>query len=179
MMARANFLPLESKAKSAPHQGNHFMRVIALGRLVYGLILVAAGLTLFHFLGHNLSDELLRAIKALHLDSHFYFVHWLLETVSTVSPALLILLTVVDFFYAALAFIEAAGLVCGKRWAYWLVIIDTASFIPIETYQLCEQFGWINLILLLYYFVTTIYLLLELKRTKRSSAPDRMKKPSK
>jgi uncharacterized membrane protein (DUF2068 family) len=163
------FLPLKSKAKPVRNKRNHFMRVIALGRFIYGLFLVAAGLAIFNLLGKNLSAELSGLLTKWHVDTHLYYVQWLMQKASTASPNLLILLTVANFLYAALAFIESAGLVFGWRWAYWLVIVDTASFIPIETYQLCQQFGWFNLILLLYYFATTIYLLLELKRTRGKS----------
>lgn len=143
---------------------NHFMRVIALGRLIYGLILLGAGLAIFNVIGKNLTSEMLRLIDHWHIDSHLYYLHWLLQKVSTVSQGLLILLAVGNFLYAALAFVEAAGLIFGKRWAYWLVIVDTASFIPIEIYQICKEFGWINLILLGYYFATVVYLLFQLKK---------------
>lgn len=143
------------------------MRVIALGRLIYGLILLAAGLTIFNLLGKNLSAELLGWLNKWHIDTHLYYVHWLWQQASTVSHKFLFFLTIANFFYAALAFIEAAGLAFGRRWAYWLVIVDTASFIPIEIYQLGKEFGWINFILFLYYLTTAVYLLLELKRTTR------------
>jgi len=146
------------------------MRVIALGRFIYGLILVAAGLAIFNLLGKNPSAELSEWMSKWHFDTHLYYVHWLLQKASTLSQPLLILLTVANFFYAALAFVESAGLTFGKHWAYWLVILDTASFIPIETYQLCKHFGWLNLILLLYYLTTTIYLLLKIKRARPSKS---------
>jgi uncharacterized membrane protein (DUF2068 family) len=168
MTATNYFLPLKSKVKPLHGKSNHFMRVIALGRLIYGLILVAAGLAVFKLLGKNLSAELSGLLTKWHVDAHVYYIHWLLQKASTVSQTLLILLTFGNFLYAALAFIESAGLTFGKRWAYWLVIVDTASFIPVETYQLCKEFGWLNLILLLYYLITTVYLLFELKRTKRA-----------
>jgi uncharacterized membrane protein (DUF2068 family) len=169
MPATNYFLPLKSRAKTLQNKGNHFMRVIALGRFIYGLVLLVAGLAISNLLGKNLSAELLGLMSKCHIDTHLYYVHWLLQKVSTVSHNLLILLTVANFFYAALAFVESAGLKFGKRWAYWLVIVDTASFIPIETYQLCKQFGWLNLILLLYYLATTIYLMSELQRTRAKS----------
>jgi len=75
----------------------------------------------------------------------------------------------VNFFYAALAFIEALGLTFGKRWSYWLVIWDTASFLPIETHQLYKAFDWINFTLLLYYLTTVIYLLWKLKQVPDTS----------
>ena len=146
------------------------MRVIALGRFIYALILVAAGLAIFNLLGKNPSAELSGLMSKWHIDAHLYYVHWLLQKASTISQPLLILLTVANFFYAALAFVESAGLTFGKHWAYWLVILDTASFIPIETYQLCKHFGWLNLVLLLYYLTTTIYLLLKIRRATPSKS---------
>jgi uncharacterized membrane protein (DUF2068 family) len=169
MMEANYFLPLTSKVEPLRKKSNHFMRVIAIGRFVYGLVLLAAGLAIFNLLGKNLSAELSGLLTKWHVDTHLYYVHWLLQKASTISPALLILLTVGNFLYAALAFIESAGLIFGMRWAYWLVIVDTASFIPIETYQLCRQFGWLNLVLLLYYVVTTIYLLSKIKRVRAKS----------
>ena len=143
------------------------MRLISLGRLVYGLILLGAGIAIFNLLGKNLSDEMLRLINQWHIDTHLHYIHWLLQKVSTVSQGLLVLLIIGNFLYAALAFLEAAGLVFGKRWAYWLVIVDTASIIPIESYQLIKQFGWINLVLLAYYFATVAYLFFQLKKLPR------------
>ena len=140
------------------------MRVIALGRFIYGLILLTAGVAIFNLLGKNVSAELSEWMTRWGIDAHLYYIHWLLQKAATVSQPLLLLLTCADFFYAVLAFVESAGLVLGKHWAYWLVIVDTASFIPIETYQLYQQFGWLNLVLLLYYLATTVYLLLEIRR---------------
>lgn len=139
------------------------MRVIALGRFIYGLILAAAGVVIFNLLGKNLSAELSEWMTKWGLDAHVYYLHWLLQKASTVTQPLLLLLTGANFFYAVLAFVESAGLVLGRHWAYWLVIVDTASFIPIETYQLYQHFGWLNFGLLLYYLTTTVYLLLKIR----------------
>jgi uncharacterized membrane protein (DUF2068 family) len=140
------------------------MRLISLGRLIYGLILLGTGVAVFNLLGKNLGAEMLRLINQWHIGSYLYYVHWLVQKVSTVSQGMLILLAIGNFLYAALAFVESAGLILGKRWAYWLVIVDTASFIPIETFQLVKEFGWVNLILLVYYLVTIIYLFFQLKK---------------
>jgi uncharacterized membrane protein (DUF2068 family) len=115
-------------------------------------------------LGKNIGVEMLRLINQWQINSHLYYVHWLLQKVSTVSQGMLVLLAVGNFLYAVLAFIEAGGLLLGKRWTYWLVIVDTASFIPLEIYQIIKEFGWINLILLVYYFATVVYLLFQLKK---------------
>lgn len=164
-MALLNYyLPLQRKVEREYKRSNHFMRVIAVGRLLYGLVLLGLGLAIFNLIGKNLAGEALALVNKLHISSHIYYVHWLLQKVSTLSVGLLILVTIVNFFYAALAFIEALGLIFGKRWCYWLVILDTASFLPIETHQLYKAFDWINFTLLLYYLTTVIYLLWKLKQ---------------
>jgi uncharacterized membrane protein (DUF2068 family) len=111
---------------------------------------------------------MLRLINEWRIDEHLYYVHWLLQKVSTVSQGTLVLLAIGNLLYSALAFMEAAGLVLGKRWAYWLVIVDTASFIPIEFYQIIKEFGWVNLVLLVYYFATLIYLFFSVKKNCRA-----------
>jgi uncharacterized membrane protein (DUF2068 family) len=165
-----HFLPSESVPDRNRNPDPHFMRVIAVGRFIYGLILLALGLTIFNLMGKNLAPDLLKLVQRLHIDSHLYYIHWLMQKISSVDHALLVLITIMNFFYALLAFVEALGLLFEKRWAYWLVIVDTASFIPVETWQLCKHFGWVNLILLLYYFTTVVYLLFQLKRLPRPDA---------
>jgi uncharacterized membrane protein (DUF2068 family) len=145
------------------------MRIIALGRLIYGIVLLGVGLAAFDLIGKNLAAEVLKLIARWHIDTHLYYVHWLLQKVFSLNHSLLVLLAFANFFYAALAFVETGGLLLGKRWAYWLVILDMASFIPVETYQLCKEFSWINLILLLYFIAAAIYLLAEIRRLPRGN----------
>lgn len=155
---------MKSKVTLRHDKSNHFLRVIAVGRFLYGMVLLAVGFTIPKLLGKNLSDKLLGLINKCHIETHLYYVHWMIQKVSIVSHADLIVLTVANFCYSVLAFTEAGGLSFGKRWAYWLVIGDTASFIPITALQLCKHFSWIDCILLFYYFATVIYLLLEINR---------------
>jgi uncharacterized membrane protein (DUF2068 family) len=170
-MASPNyFLPLKTTFQPQRRRGDAWMRLVAVGRFVYGLILLAVGLTTFNLIGKNLTTELSKLINRWHLDAHLVYVHWLMKKIPDVSHGLLVLLTVVTFFYAALAFTEGAGLVAGKRWAYWLVIWDTASFIPVEIFRLCKEFDWINFGLLFFYTASVIYLLLQIARKPQLNA---------
>jgi uncharacterized membrane protein (DUF2068 family) len=155
---------LKSEVNPVEKSGGRWMLLIAVGRLGYGIILLVVGVAIFNLIGKNLGSELSGLISRWHLGSHVYYVHWLLQKVSNVSPRLLMVLLAGNFIYAALAFIEAAGLGMGRRWAYWLVIFDTASFIPIEVYQLYAGFSWINLGLLIFYIASVIYLVRQLTR---------------
>ena len=50
-------------------------------------------------------------------------------------------LAVCALAYAAVFLVEGVGLVLRRRWAEWLTVVVTASFIPIEIYELVEHFG--------------------------------------
>jgi uncharacterized membrane protein (DUF2068 family) len=155
---------LKSEVNPVEKSGGRWMLLIAMGRLGYGIILLLVGVAILNLIGKNLDSELSGLISRWHLGSHIYYVHWLLQKASNVSPELLMVLMAGNFIYAALAFIEAAGLAMGRRWAYWLVIFDTASFIPIEIYQLYAGFSWSNLGLLTFYIASVIYLVRQLTR---------------
>jgi uncharacterized membrane protein (DUF2068 family) len=46
-----------------------------------------------------------------------------------------------SFAYAAVFLVEGIGLLRRKRWAEWLTVFVTGSFIPLEIYELVERFG--------------------------------------
>ena len=50
-------------------------------------------------------------------------------------------LAVASLCYAAPFLVEGIGLLCRRRWAEWLTVAVTASFIPIEVYEGVEHFG--------------------------------------
>jgi uncharacterized membrane protein (DUF2068 family) len=50
-------------------------------------------------------------------------------------------LAVGSLCYAAVFLVEGIGLLCRRRWAEWLTVAVTASFIPIEIYEAVEHFG--------------------------------------
>jgi uncharacterized membrane protein (DUF2068 family) len=50
-------------------------------------------------------------------------------------------LGLVVLVYAAIFAVEGVGLVLRKRWAEWLTVAVTGSFIPLEIYELVEHYG--------------------------------------
>ena len=50
-------------------------------------------------------------------------------------------LAVASLCYAAIFLVEGIGLLSRRRWAEWLTVVVTASFIPIEIYEGVEHFG--------------------------------------
>ena len=50
-------------------------------------------------------------------------------------------LAVLCLAYAAVFFVEGLGLLRRRRWAEWLTVAVTTSFIPIEIYEIVEHLG--------------------------------------
>ena len=51
------------------------------------------------------------------------------------------MLAVASLLYAAVFLVEGIGLLNRQRWAEWMTVVVTASFIPIEIYEGVEHFG--------------------------------------
>jgi uncharacterized membrane protein (DUF2068 family) len=47
-----------------------------------------------------------------------------------------------SFAYAGVFLVEGAGLIARKRWAEWLTVVVTASFIPLEIWHLVHHTSW-------------------------------------
>ena len=68
-------------------------------------------------------------------------------------------LALVALAYAAVFVVEGVGLLKRKVWAEWLTVVVTASFIPIEIYELVVHFGAGKVVALMLNVVIVIYLL--------------------
>jgi uncharacterized membrane protein (DUF2068 family) len=62
--------------------------------------------------------------------------------------------------YGLLFLTEGTGLLLRKRWAEWLTIIATGSFIPLEVYELVREFTAVRLALLLVNTAVLVFLIL-------------------
>jgi uncharacterized membrane protein (DUF2068 family) len=60
--------------------------------------------------------------------------------------------------YAAVFLVEGVGLLMRKRWAEWMTVIVTGSFIPIEIYEMVEHFGAGKVVVLVVNVAIVIYL---------------------
>jgi uncharacterized membrane protein (DUF2068 family) len=71
--------------------------------------------------------------------------------------------------YAAVFVTEGAGLILRRRWAEWLTVVVTASFIPFEIYELCVRFGAGKVITLILNAAIVFYLVVRRLRERRSA----------
>jgi uncharacterized membrane protein (DUF2068 family) len=117
------------------------VRAIAVLKLAKALLLVAVGLGALDLL--SLPPE-----TAQRLYAWACLVAWRVgpragsaveQKLSTLHESQLTVVAIVALSYAALFGVEGVGLWMKKRWAEFLTIIATSSFVPIEAYELIRR----------------------------------------
>jgi uncharacterized membrane protein (DUF2068 family) len=66
---------------------------------------------------------------------------------------------VIALAYAAVFVVEGIGLLCKKRWAEWMTVGVTASFVPVEVYELVKHFAAGKVVALALNIAIVIYLI--------------------
>lgn len=128
--------------RQRPGSRNALIRAIAVFKFVKTLLLVAVGLG---------SLKLLNSAAAETADRWASAMAWRLgpraasafrSGVFHLTDSQLKLIGIIAFLYAGLFAVEGAGLWMEKRWAEYLTIIATISFVPIEVYELIRHATW-------------------------------------
>jgi uncharacterized membrane protein (DUF2068 family) len=121
-------------------RGAGVLLAIAIFKLFKSCALITLGvgaLSLVH--DSDVYATLRHIVGALRLDPHNHFIDAGMSRVSGLSPTRLEELGIGTFVYAAVFLVEGTGLLLRKRWAEYLTIIVTASFIPFEIYELLHH----------------------------------------
>jgi uncharacterized membrane protein (DUF2068 family) len=73
-------------------------------------------------------------------------------------------LSIGSFLYAGLLLIEGAGLFLQKRWAKYFSVIITASFIPLEVWELMKKFSPAKTVVIAANMAIVLYLVVKLRQ---------------
>ena len=129
--------------KQRPGSRSGLIRVIAVFKLVKALLLVAVGLGSLKLLLNPAAAETAdRWASALAWRLGPKAASAVRDGLSSVDDSRLKLIGIVAFLYAGLFGVEGVGLWMEKRWAEYLTIIATTSFVPIEVYELIRHATW-------------------------------------
>jgi len=139
---------------------------IAAMKIAEGAGLAALGLGARHFLQGDGMQEIGHWIDLLRMDPHSRYLLWIVEKLAKVDERRLRELSVGTFFYSALFLCEGTGLALGKRWAEYLTITSTASFMPVELYQIWIHPTWAKAGVLVVNAIIVGYLVWELRRSR-------------
>jgi uncharacterized membrane protein (DUF2068 family) len=100
-------------------------------------------------------------------------VSFLLDKASVIDDHMLRRISAFLFGYAAIGLLEGIGLILEKVWAEYLTAVITASFLPLEIYELFHRVTWFRVSLLVLNLAVLAYLVTHLVRRRAQMAKDR------
>ena len=142
--------------------------IIGTMKLVIATLLAAASLGAFKLIHKDVEETLNQIIILMHLDPDNHFINTAIEKVAGFDPKQLKAIGAGTMVYAALYVLEGIGLLMGKHWAEYLVIIITGSLLPLECYEIIEKTTALRIGVLVINMAVMIYLILRLKRDARA-----------
>jgi len=162
------------EAPTPPKQGESttVVLLIAIFKLVKGLLLIAVGVGAFKLLHRDVADTVMRWVDILRVDPENRFIHAGLERILRVSPGQLKALGAGTFFYAALLLTEGTGLLFRKHWAEYFTIVTTAALIPLEVFEIVNHTTPIKILVMVVNVAIVVYLVIRvMSRRSLTSRP--------
>jgi len=147
------------------------IRLIACFKFVKGVLLVASGIGLLKLLHKDVAEVVNHWISTLNFDPDNRHIHDVLLRASVINQRQLKELSVGSFVYAGIFLTEGSALLMQKRWAKYFTAIITASFIPLELWELVEHFSTIRTVVIMVNVIILWYLAAKIKfdRTQRNA----------
>lgn len=142
------------------------VRIIAGFKLAQGIILGLIGAGLLLLITRDPDTQVAHWLAALQIDTDNDLVHRLLSRLDSISPVKFQRLSIGAFIYAGLLMTEGTGLLLRKRWAEFLTIFVTGSFLPFELLEVARHFTLAPLVLLIANGAIVWYLVRALRNKK-------------
>ena len=143
--------------------------MIAILKLVKASLLIIIGLGALSLLHRNVSETAEHLMRFLHVDPDGKFFYAIINKLEIVNDRKLRQLSAGTFFYAAILLTEGIGLWFEKRWAEWLTVIITGSFIPYEIYEIFLGASTAKFSVLAINLAVVVYLSARLRVDSKSS----------
>ncbi len=140
---------------------------IAIVKLVKGLLLFLVGIGALSLIHKDAAEVFTHWARVFQVDMHRKSIQrWLIE-LGLVKQRDLALIVTTTFIYSALLLTEGVGLLMEKVWAEYMTTFITATFIPIEVYELVRHMTVIRACVLATNVIIVAYLVMRLCQRKR------------
>lgn len=132
------------------HQQNDTRVLLWIGafKLFKGLALAVLATGVLSIVHRDVATVVERWVNILRVDPENRHIAALLGKLDLVRDKQLKEIGALTFVYSALFLTEGIGLLRKKRWAEYLTVIATSSFVPLEIYEVSTHFSWWKVILL-------------------------------
>ena len=137
--------------------------VIAIFKLVKAGLLILVAVGALSLLDDRIRSALELRIGQLTADPHYRFLRKAASVLGFATRRQVEGISLGTLFYAALFATEGIGLLMQKRWAEYFTAIVTASFIPLEVYELFHHPSIFKMGLIAINVIVVIYLVWRLR----------------
>ena len=135
------------------------LRWIALYKFAKTLACVLLAMAAFHLLRADVADHFDRWLSSFTWAARHGLVAQAIDKLEALGPAQFRLVGATAITYAILYALEGVGLWLGKRWAAWLVVVESGLLLPFEGWSLWHHFSTFKLLLMLANVLVVLYLL--------------------
>jgi uncharacterized membrane protein (DUF2068 family) len=146
--------------------------LIGVLKLVKASLLIVVAVGALRLMHQDAAAVLAEWIGALRVDPQGTFVKFVLEHLGVVDDRLLTAISAASLFYAALLATEGVGLCLCLRWAEYMTVIITSSYLPWEIYLLSRRFSLLKTAVILLNVLIVWYLIHALRRDARQATRD-------
>ena len=122
-----------------PPRSRRVLRLIALERIVRGVLLIAAGIYLLSHVGTDFGKTADRVMRAVELDPRRPFLHHIVVYLHRLHASEVRIVGIGAIGYGVLELVEGTGLWLDQLWAEYLTVIATSILIPLEIYELVRH----------------------------------------
>src|SRR6185295_16188644 len=128
--------------KQKRHRREGLLKTIAAFKMAKALLLIGVGLGALNLLNPGTADTAYRWASSMAWRLGPRAASNVEHKLSGLHAPQLKLVAIVALLYAALFAVEGVGLWMSRRWAEYLTIIATSSFVPFEVYELIRGASW-------------------------------------
>ncbi len=122
-----------------PPRSRRVLRLIALERIVRGLLLLAAGIYLLSHVGTDFGKTADRVMRAVELDPRRPLLHHIVVYLHHLHASEVRIVGIGALGYGVLELVEGTGLWLDQLWAEYLTVIATSLLVPLEVYELVRK----------------------------------------
>ena len=147
--------------------------LIAIGKLLKVISLVTVACLALAMVGHDPGERVQHWSEMLGVAPASRHLHRLVGKMAGVGPHKLEAIGFGAFAYAAVFAVEGIGLWLQKRWAEYLTIVVTISFIPFEVYEIAHEPHAGRIVTLVLNVAAVIYLVIKVRAQRKEGARGR------
>lgn len=149
---------------------NRGLLVIASFKWLSAILLCALALGIIK-LGHrDPADVLEDFIRSFNIDPDGPLLGWMFDKLSLIDQQKLMAVSVASFGYSGLLLVQGTGLYFEQRWAEYLTIVATASFLPFELYELAKKIDAPKIVLLAINIAILVFLVILVRKPANSAS---------